>query len=578
MNFLRNLLATITGLIIFSLLGFFILIGIVSIASSSEDVPTIKKNSILYFPMEGVLKEKATDDPFLNIITERPSDKSLIDIIKAINRAKTDARIEGIYIEPMYLAGSYAGLQEIRDALIDFKKAGKFIYAYGEYISESDYYVVSVADSLFLNPTGALEFNGLALNITFYKGLFDKLEIKPEIFRVGEFKSYVEPYIRKNLSAENRLQYTELSNSIYDTYLTNVANSIKKSVESLSDISNNMKISLPQDAEDLGLINKVGYEDELKTVMKERQGKTQSSKLRTIKMGKYIQAINNESSYSKNRIAVIVAEGDITMGGNKGIVGEIFAEEIRKARNNSKIKAIVMRISSGGGSMTASDQIWRELMLTKGKKPIIASMGGVAASGGYYIAMPADTILAQPNTITGSIGIFGMMFNMSGLLENKMGITHDVVKTGKYSDIYTATRPLIDIERAIIQRSVNEGYDIFTQKAADARGMSQEELKKIAGGRVWSGEQALKNGLIDKIGSFNDAVEMAATAAGISDEYSISYYPKKKPFIEEVMEKLNGKIQVMLFGKEENPILETAKNLQEHKGLQARLPGNIEVR
>ncbi|WP_420575636.1 signal peptide peptidase SppA [Ekhidna sp.] len=577
MAFLRNLLATIVGLIIFSFLGFFMLIGIVASASADE-VPTVKTNSVLYFPMTGILQEKEVDDPFLTVFADAPPVQSLLDIITAIDRAKTDDRIKGIYIEPMYLAGSYAGLQEIRDALLDFKESGKFVYAYGEYISESDYYVASVADSLFINPTGAIEFNGLHVNITFLKGMFDKLDIRPEVFRVGEFKSYVEPYIRKDLSEENRLQYSELLSSMYSIYLDNVANSVMIPAEKLSEISSQMKVNLPQDAADVGLIHKVGYEDELKGVMKQKLGLAEGNELRTMKMNKYIQATEAMDNYSSNKIAVIVAEGDIVMGGDEGIIGETYAEEIRKARNDDRIKAIVMRVNSGGGSMTASDMIWRELMLTKGEKPVIASMGGAAASGGYYIAMPADTIIAQPNTITGSIGIFGMWFNFGEFLENKIGITHDVVKTGEYSDIYTVTRPLRDAERAIIQRGVNEGYEVFTQKVADARGMTQEDVKKIASGRVWSGEQALENGLVDQLGSFNDAIRLAASAAGIEDDYMVAYYPKEKPFIEEILSKMNAKVQFTLFGMDTDPVTKAVKELNQHKGLQARVPGGLEVK
>lgn len=576
MAFLRNLLATIVGLIIFTLLGVFMLIGIAA-SSSSEKIPTVKDNSVLFFPMMGVLEERAVEDPVLSILSDDPAPQSLLDIISAINYAKNDERIKGIYIEPRYLQGNYAGLQEIRDALIDFKKSEKFVYAYGEYISESDYYVASVADSLFLNPTGAIEFNGLDVNISFFKGLFEKLDIEPQIFRVGEFKSYVEPYIRKDLSEQNRLQYTELLGSLYNTYLTNVSQSIRIPVEKLSVISDQMQVSLPKDASDAGLVHKVGYEDELKDVMKNRINVEEDDDLEVIKMGQYIQVVNADKGYSRNRIAVIVAEGNIVMGGDEGIVGKKFAEEIRKARENDKVKAIVMRVNSGGGSMTASDQIWRELMLTKGKKPIIASMGGAAASGGYYIAMPADKIVAQPNTITGSIGIFGMWFNFGKFLENKIGITHDVVKTGEYSDLYTVTRSLSDGERAIIQRMVNEGYEVFTQKVADARGMPLEELKKIAGGRVWSGEQALSNGLVDHLGGFYDAIDMAAEAAGIADEYTISYYPKEKQFIEEFLEKMNVRIKTALFGVEIDPLLQQAKKLQNLKGIQARLNGDLRI-
>lgn len=574
MAFLRNLLATILGLFIFTFIGFFMLAGFIA-AASSEEVPQVDNNTVLYFPMSGILEEKAVDDPFLAAFADAPPIQSLVDILTAINFAKTDDRVRGIYIEPMYLAGGYAALQEIRDALIDFKTSGKFIYAYGEYVSESDYYVASVADSLFVNPSGAIEFNGLDANITFFKGMFDKLDIEPQIFRVGDFKSYVEPFIRKDMSEENRLQYEVLLESMYSTYLKNVSNSIDKPVEELSEISRWMKVSLPEDAEELGLIDKVGYEDELKEVIKEKLGIVKSRELKLMKINKYAQAIS--TGYSSNKVAVIVAEGDIVMGGDEGIVGATYAEEIRKARENDNVKAIVLRINSGGGSVTASDMIWRELMLTKGKKPIIASMSTAAASGGYYIAMPADTIIAQPNTVTGSIGIFGMWFNFGNFLENKVGITHDVVRTGEYSDIYTVTRPLREAERTIIQRGVNEGYESFTQKAADARGMSQADLKKIAGGRVWTGEQALANGLVDRLGSLGDAVTMAARSAGIEDDYMVAYYPKEKPFIEEFIEKMNAKVQVTLFGVDIDPVAEKIKQLQQYQGLQARLAGDLEI-
>jgi len=576
MAFLRNLLATLVGLFIFTIVVFFILVGIVA-SASEEEVPEVGQKTILHFPMGGVLEEKGVNDPFLQVFADAPPVHSVLDIVTAIKYAKTDDRIEGIYLEPMYLAGGYGAVQEIRDALVDFKESGKFIYAYGEYISESDYYIASVADSLFLNPTGAMEFNGLNVNITFFKGLFEKLDIKPEVFRVGEFKSYVEPYIRKDLSDENRLQYSELLGSMYDTYLSNLSASIGKSNEELKGISDLMKASLPEDAESLGLVHKVAYEDELKEVMRKRVGTDEVKDMKLMRLNKYTQAVEAEKGYSRNRIAVIVAEGDIVMGGDEGIIGRQYAEEIRKARENDRIKAIVLRVNSGGGSMTASDIIWRELMLTKGKKPIIASMSTAAASGGYYIAMPADTIIAQPNTITGSIGIFGMWFNFGEFLENKIGITHDVVKTGEYSDIYTLTRPLREAERSIIQRGVNEGYETFTQKAANARGMSLEDLKQIASGRVWSGEQALENGLVDKLGNYEDAVKLAAKMAGIEGDYSLEYYPKERPFIEEFMDKMSAKVKVSVLGTEVDPVLKQVEILKRLQGLQARMIGDIEI-
>jgi len=576
MAFLRNLLATILGLIIFSVLLFFMFAGIVAVASN-EEAPQIKSETILHFPMSGKLSEKAVDDPFLEAFDNGALELSHLDILNAIKIAKNDDRVLGIYLEPKYLAAGYSQLKELRNALVDFKASGKFIYAYGEYVSESDYYLASVADSLFLNPTGSLEFNGLSANITFYKGMFDKLNIKPEIFRVGEFKSAVEPFMRKDLSDENRLQYTELLNSMYGIYLDDLSESTDIDSARLAEISNQMILNLPADGKQLKMIHKVGYEDEIKSVMRERIGYASTEKLPFMKISKYATALASEAEYSSNKIAVIVAEGNIVMSGDDGIVGEKFAKEIRKARESSSVKAIVMRINSGGGSLTASDMIWRELELTKGKKPIIASMSTAAASGGYYIAMPADTIVANPNTITGSIGIFGLWFNIGEFLENKMGITNEVVKTGEYSDLLTITRPLTDGDRMKIQRGVNEGYELFTGKAAAARDMDIDELKAVAGGRVWSGEQAFDKGLVDVLGGFGDAVELAAQAAGIEDDYRVRYYPQKKPFLEEFIEKMSMNARAMIFGVDTNPVFEKLEQLNQYHGIQASMPGELTI-
>ncbi len=577
MAFLRNLLATLVGLFIFSVAGFFIFFTVLA-AASADEIPKVEENSVLYFNMSGIMVDKAVDDPFYEVLSDRPTAHSLLDILAAIKSAKTDDRIKGLYLEPMYLSTGYASFQEIRDAVLDFKSTGKFVYAYSEYMSESDYYVASAADSVFINPTGAIEFNGLSANVTFYKGLFDKLEIEPEVFRVGAFKSYVEPYTRKEMSGENRLQYSDLLLSMYDTYLTNLSASIGKPVDELDDISYLMKVRLPKDAKEHGLIHKVGYEDELEFAIRVRLGLLPDEDIPFIDIKNYSQVVAAESKYSSNRVAVIVAQGDIVMGGDEGIVGETFANEIKKARENNSVKAIVMRVNSGGGSMTASDMIWRELMLTKGKKPIVASMANAAASGGYYIAMAADTIIAQPNTITGSIGIFGLWFNFTKFLENKIGITHDVVKTGEYSDIYTVTRRLNSYERQIIQGTVEEGYETFTRKVAESRNMSQEDVKEIAEGRVWTGEQALENGLVDRLGSFDDAVQLAVQLADIEDNYRLNYYPKQKPFLQEFIDRMSSTIRTKLFTDPIDPILtqfERVKNLQ---GIQARMSGDLEVR
>ena len=579
MAFLRNLLATIVGLFIFFFLIFFAFAGVVA-SLESDEVPEVEENSVLYLKMNGVLMERTVEDPLQEIFpSSAPAPRGLMDILKAIKGAKDDPNIRGIYMEHQFIAGGYASLKEIRDALLDFKESGKFIVSYAEYMSENDYYLASAADTIFLHPEGSLEFNGLSANVTFWKGLFDKLDIKPEIFRVGEFKSFVEPFIQKQMSEENRLQLTELLNSVYNTYTTEVSESRPLSKEEIRNISDNLLIHLPRDAVEKGLIDKLGYEDEIKSVIGEKVGEEDLDDIEYISYQKYNKALG-VGEYSKNKIAVIVAEGEIVMAGDdNSIVGEKFAEEIRKARENNRIKAIVLRINSPGGSLTASDMIWREINLTRGEKPIIASMSSVAASGGYYLAMGCDTIIAQPNTITGSIGIFGILFNLDDFLENKLGITTDVVRTGKHSDLITLTRELTEYEKEVIQKGVEKGYQTFITKAAEGRGMTKEEIDEVGGGRVWSGVQALENGLIDQVGSFQDAIEVAAKMAEVEDDYRVSFYPRKKPFIEELMGRLSDEADVRIFGGNHalSPYVDDIQELNSMKGIQVRLPAEIRI-
>lgn len=579
MAFLRNLLATLVGLFIFSFIGIFILIGIIAAASSTDAVPEVKDNSVLHLNLSGFVVEKALDDPFQEFLGGGPSPISLLDLLDAIRSAKTDDRIRGIYLEPKFLSAGYSSLQEIRDALIDFKQSGKFVHAYGEYISEGDYYLVSVADSIYLNPEGSLEFNGLTAGVTFFKGLFDKLDIEPQIFRVGEFKSFIEPFIRTTMSEENRLQLTELITSVHNTYLTNVSSSRNIPVNDLKEISDQMKVRFPEDAATLGLITAVAYEDEMMGLLKSELGVDKEDDINKISYKKYMKAAPS-SGYSSNKIAVIVANGDIVMGeGDDVIGGDQFAREIRKARENSAIKAIVLRVNSPGGSLTASDMIWREVMLTKGVKPIIASMSDVAASGGYFISMPCDTIVAQANTITGSIGIFGILFNLGDFMENKLGITSENVSTGEFSDIMTVMRPLNEYERSIIQNQVEDGYKTFTGKAAQGRNMDEEVLKKYAGGRVWSGVQAQERNLVDVLGSFDTAVGIAAEKAGISEDYALRFYPEQKPLIEKILNDLN-EAKLTIFAPNDQiitPYIDQIKKLERIQGIQARLPGELRI-
>lgn len=573
MAFLRNLLATILGLFIFCFLVLLIFGGI---AASTSTVPVVENNSILHLNLTGIVVEQAVEDPFREVFNSGPQPISLMDLLESIEAAKTDDRIRGIYLEPAFLAAGYSSLKEIRDALQEFKTSGKFIYAYGEYLSEGDYYLVSVADTIFLNPQGSLEFNGLTAGVTFFKGLFEKLDIEPEIFRVGEYKSFVEPFIRKSMSDENRLQLNELINSVHQTYLEDVSESRKIPVNELKGISDQMLVRLPEDAVENGLVSAIAYEDEMRALLKNNS----DDELNLITFERYGRAGIQANELSGNKIAVIIANGDIVMGEVEDEVGgDQFAREIREARESESVKAIVLRVNSPGGSLTASDIIWRELMLTKGKKPIIASMSDVAASGGYYISMPCDTIVAQPNTITGSIGIFGILFNFGDFLENKLGITNDKVSTGEFSDIMTVTRSLSDYERQIIQNQVEKGYRTFITKAAEGRDMPVATLESVAGGRVWTGIQAKERGLVDVIGSFEDAVKIAAEKAGIADNYRLSFYPRQKPFVEKILTELSeAKINLT---KVETPFtryIEQLESLQRMQGIQARLPGKLDIK
>ncbi len=575
MAFLRNLLATIVGLFVFFLIGIFLL---VAIASSGDQAPVVASNSVLSINMSGILTERSVDDPIAQLFNDAPAPLGLNDVLSAIKAAKNDSNIEGIYIKPMYLQAGQSSLLEIRNALMDFKESGKFIYAYGEFISESDYLVVSVADSLFLNPEGSLEFNGLNASVTFFKGLFDKLDIEPEIFRVGEYKSFVEPFVRKNLSEENKLQLSELLESVYGTYLNVVEENRAINFTTLKDISDKMLVRNPETAFQYGLISKVAYEDEIKTAIRYKLGTDESDEINFISCNKYVKSLTGD--YSSNKIAVIVADGDIVMGKvDDAVGGKQFADQIREARENSSIKAIVLRVNSPGGSLTASEQIWREIMLTKGVKPIIASMSNVAASGGYYISAPCDTIIAQANTITGSIGIFGMMFNLGDFLENKIGITSDNVKTGEYSDYMTVMRSLTPGERAIIQTQIEKGYDTFITRVSEGRGMTKEDVIKVAGGRVWSGAQALDKGLVDILGSYEDAIVLAATKAGVEDDYRVRYYPEQKEFLDQLIENIEDLDASIFAGKESiiTPYLKKIESLQRMTGIQARMPGDLTI-
>lgn len=586
-QFIKFVFATIVGIFAAFILLIFVFAGIGAAFGGKEKV-TVKENSVLAIDFSKSIQESPQANPFENL-SFSPSDGPMVlyEVKDAILKAAKDDKIKGIYLKSGDFSGGYAMMEEVREALLRFKESGKFIYAFADVYSEKGYYLASVADKIFLNPVGGLELNGLRAEVVFLKGMFEKLDIKPEVFRVGDFKSAVEPFLDTKMSEANRLQTSSYLNSIYNHYLEKVSQARSIPIDRLRIISDSMLVQETKDAVALGLVTDTIYFDQVEDELKSALGLSDSDKLTFISPQSYAKA-NVEASTSSNRIAVVIAEGDIVDdadGMSSAIVGKKVAAQLRKLRKDKKVKAIVLRINSPGGSALASDVMWREVKLTSAEKPIIASMSDVAASGGYYMAMACDTIVAYPNTITGSIGVFGMYLYLGDFLKNKLGITTESVETGQFSNIGDPSEQLSDAERRMIQRSVEETYRIFTNKAAQGRGLAVDSLVKLASGRVWTGEQAIKNGLADVEGGLETAIRIAAEKAGVADDYAIRYYPQKKTFIEVLTEGSSGEAAAAIrtwWAKEEMGVLypyaEKLKKLQRYQGVQARMTEEVSIR
>lgn len=586
MNFFKTFFASCLGAIVaFLILGFLSVLFFSTLLGSlsSESLTVVPDKSVLHLKLDVPITENEIEDPFEDLpIPGAVSSLGLIPLKRSIEHAKTDPKIQGIYLEVSTFMSGYGVAREIRESLLDFKASGKWIIAYSEFYTEASYYIASAADQVYVHPEGEIEFNGLAAEVTFFKKLFDKLEIKPQIFRVGDFKSAVEPFMLDRMSAENKMQLDELISDIHATMLNDIATDRGVAVEKLTEISDNMVVTNTQLAHKHGLVDSVLYFDQVQAELKQRLGVDENTSISLVKFNKYKKSFSNYSS-SKNEIAVIVADGDILPGkASTGVIGsDTFAEELRKARTNDRVKAIVLRINSPGGSALASDVMWREVKLATETKPVIASMSDYAASGGYYLAMACDTIVAQPSTITGSIGVFSVLFDLSSFMNNKLGITFDEVKTGEVGEMITVTRPLTEVEKSIWQKRTNEIYDVFTAKAAEGRGLPVDELKKVASGRVWTGTQAKDRGLVDVLGNFNDAVKIAADKVGVSDDYKLRYYPVQKSFLEEWLSGMEENAQTKAlqksFGEHERVFRELQK-LNNYQGAQTRIPFELVVK
>ena len=588
-QFFKFVLATIVGLTAFVFLGFLVVAIFIGAAASSAKGPKeTAANSVLELKLNEPLNERGREGRFGGF--GGGGSTGLVEVKEAIKRAKADDDIKGILLNLGIVQGGMASLEEVRNALLDFKKSGKFVVAYHEIASEKSFYLSSMANEIYLNPQGTLEFNGLSSEVMFYKRLFAKAGIEPYIFRVGSFKSAVEPFFRENFSDSARYQTVSFLNSINGYMIGEVAKTRGIAPARLKVISDSMLVHNAPDALRLHLVTKLGYFDEVQDFMRGKLGVAKDKKPSLVSLSDYTDngdAEEREGKTTGNRIAVIYAEGDIVTGkGSDDNIGSTkFAEAIRKARLDEKVKAVVLRINSPGGSSLASDIIYREVLLTKKVKPIIASMSDVAASGGYYIAMACDTIVAHPNTITGSIGVFGVLPNIQPLLADKLGITVDRVTTGKFSDLPTITRPLTEFEKRTLQEEVNRIYADFTSKAALGRHMPVERLRRLASGRVWSGLEAKNNGLVDVLGDYQDALNIAAARAHLkADDFRVQRLPRQKSALEGFVSMFSGDdneaAKTRAIKAELGPLYPAYaqyQQLMQMRGVQARLPYSLDI-
>jgi protease IV len=586
-QFFKNVFASLLGTIFAFIVIFFLMIGIMmamvaSLGSKDKEVE-VKANSVLKINPGYTITERTLDNPFKNLSFD-DSDQGnlgLNDLIASVKAAKEDENIKGIYLELSSVPSGLATMKEFRDALADFKTSGKFIVGYGEVIGQSGYYLGSVANEVYVYPEGLMEIKGFSSEIMFLKGLLAKLEVEPQIIKVGTFKSAVEPLFLDKMSDANREQVTVYINSLYNTFLADIAASRNLNVDSLKMIANDLMVQEAKDAVKYKLLDGLMYPDQMDARLKELAGVDSGKEVTFIDIDKYANSLKPKTG--KDKVAVVYAVGSIESGeGDDETIGsDRIAKAIKKAREDKNVKAIVFRVNSPGGSALASDVMWREVMLAKEAKPFIVSMGDVAASGGYYISCAADKIFAQPNTITGSIGVFGVLPNAQKFFNNKLGITFDGVKTGKYADLGNINRPLTDAERMIIQNSVNQIYASFTQKVADGRKMSVQDVDKIGQGRVWSGTDALRIGLVDTLGSLNDAIAYAASKANL-EEYKLLELPYVEDPVEKILKSISGDAKASLLewqmGTEAYNTYKQLKDIQTWTGVQARMPYTITIK
>lgn len=587
-DFLKFTFATVLGIIVAGVLFFFLsILTIFGSVASSESETKVSEDSVFMLNLDGAISERSVDNP-LAAITGEEGGIGLNDVLSSIQKAKENENIKGIYIQGnATLSVGYASLKAIHDALVDFKESGKFIVAYADNYSQDSYYLASVADKVLINPSGMLQWSGLASQNIFFKDLLEKVGIGVQVFKVGTYKSAVEPYINMEMSEANREQVTAYTGSIWQTITNDVANNRNLSVEQLNLLADRMMMTQPtQDYVECGLVDTLIYKNNVRDYLKQIAGISEDDDLNTIGLSAMKNVKKTQpKDPSGNIIAVYYAEGTIVdqasssplNGGSTQIVGNEMIKDLRKLQNDDDVKAVVLRVNSPGGSAFASEQIWHAVTELKAKKPVIVSMGDYAASGGYYISCNADTIVAEPTTLTGSIGIFGLWRYGEKLAKN-IGVAMDVVKTNSYADFGDMTRPMNSAEQQMMQAHVERGYDLFLTRCADGRGKTKEEIDQVGQGRVWTGSMALDLGLVDMLGGLDTALDIAIEKAGV-EAYTIQNYPGEKSFIETLMEStskgMDNYIRTRIMGKKLNEVSKhfyLIDELDKVDPIQARMP------
>lgn len=586
-DFFKMMFASMLGYFLITLITLFLFLAFVmamlSFAKTEEVI--VNDNSILHMKLNYEIADRTTNNsmPSIYDFSSFKPKPGLREILKTIKKAKEDTRIKGIYLNLMNVPSGMATITEIRNALLDFKESGKFIYAYGDIYIQKAYYLATVADNVYLNPEGFVDFRGLNGNVAFISGLLEKLDIEPQVIRHGKFKSAIEPLLYKEMSDENKEQTLAYIQSIWNNTINDISLVRGIAQDKLNMVADGLLAQSPDKAVEHGLIDDLLYYDEFLAILANEIDVETEMKENFISVGKFSNAKPEKSQgkRSKNKVAVIFAEGDISQGnGTEGITSDRIARIIRDVRLDESIKAVVLRVNSPGGDGLASDIILREVKLTKDEKPVVVSMGNLAASGGYYISCAADKIVANPTTLTGSIGVFGVIPNFQGFFSNKLGVTFDGVKTNENAEFISVTEPMNDYQKAMMKNEVERFYTTFIGHVSSGRGMTTEQVDEIAQGRVWTGSDALEIGLVDELGGLEKAIEIAVDLAGLEDFRTVDYPEQKEP-IEQIIEELFGEMETRILEKElgeHYKYFEYIRSLQGYTGIQARMPYEIEIK